>query len=172
MHLSRDWSFGDSLSFATARLAGRYIPLAELETTFPARKSAMHLAYQQSSSIVSYILKERYDGASVGMLVDDLTDPDKGEELIAIYWNKLIRDGFELSWRQSSRRIARNTLLIVTSNTFILLVITLLAIYVFFYKKKRQRPLLEEWEAEEKLYASLSDEDSWYADYDKENKDS
>jgi hypothetical protein len=164
MHLARDWSFGDSLSLAMARLAGRYIPLAELEGPFPSEENAMHLAYQQSRSLVSYILKERYSKASIGVLVDDLTDPDTGGELVAVFWNRLIRDGIELSWRQSTKRVSRNILLIATSNTFLLFAITLFAFYAFYKKRKRQRILMEEWVKEEEIYSSLADEDSWYAD--------
>ena len=166
MHMSSDWSVNDMMRFALARLAGKHIPLSEIEAGFPQEENRMRLAYLQSHSIVAWILKERYGGASVFALVDDLTHPTRGAELIALYWNRMIRNGLESSWLKANRRWMRNLIFIISSQTFLLFLMIMLALLAFYLKRRRRLPILEEWEEEENLYSSLPDNESYYRDDD------
>ncbi|MCD6384341.1 hypothetical protein J7M23_01050 [Candidatus Sumerlaeota bacterium] len=159
MHLAGDWHLSDAIDLAVARLSGKYIPLAELEVSFPSDPKRMRLAYLESYSLVSYILKQRYNRADVSVLVDDLTDPEDGQELISLYWNRLVRDGYELNWRNATKYAIRNFIIILmlAFNTIFWFGVSMLLIIAYFRKRRRQRPLLEEWENEERLYSSLDD---------------
>lgn len=159
MHFAGDWHLSDAIDLALARLSGKYIPLAELEVSFPTEPKKMRLAYLQSYSLVSYILKQRYNRADVSTLVDDLTDPKDGQELISLYWNRLVRDGYELNWRNATKYAIRNFIIILmlAFNTIFWFGVSVLFIIAYFRKRRRQRPLLEEWEQEERIYSSLND---------------
>ncbi len=153
MHLAGDWQINDAVSLALARILGRHIPLAELEHTFPAEPGAMHLAYLQSYSVVNYLLKQRYKGAKIQVLVDDLTDPVDGAERILTFWNKFLRDGLELSWRNATRYSLFNWIAVLSSSSILMLLTTLLFILAYIRKQQRTRPVLEQWEREENYYS-------------------
>ena len=158
MHLAGEWDFNDAFNLALARVAGRYIPLGELEVSFPDDPRMMRLAYLQSYSIVSYILKKRYDGGNVGLLIDDLTNPEGGADLIALYWSNLFRDGLEISWRRSTKTLIRNWFLILSSNAVFWFGITVLFIVAYIRKRHRQQPVLESWREEGPYYSSPHDQ--------------
>ncbi|MCX7766393.1 MAG: peptidase MA family metallohydrolase [Candidatus Sumerlaeia bacterium] len=164
MHLAGDWQIDDAVSLALARILGRHIPLAELERAFPPEPGAMRLAYLQSYSVVNYLLKQRYQGAGIQVLIDDLTDPVNGAERILTFWNKLLRDGLELSWRNATRYSLFNWIAVLSSSSILMLLTSLLFILAYIRKQQRTRPVLEEWEKEEKYY-SRYDSSKKYSDY-------
>lgn len=157
MHLAGDWQFNDAFSLALARILGNYIPLANIENSFPIEPRAMHLAYLQSYSLVDYILKERYAGSPLSTLIDDLTDPKNGAERISTFWNPFLRDGLESSWRTATKYSVHNWLLVLSSSSLFGLAMTLLFIFAYIRKRQRYRPKLEQWEREEHFFSHNKD---------------
>ncbi len=161
MHLSGEWSLNDSINLAFARFFGSHIELSELESTFPGDPRRMRLAYLQSYSLVSLILKERYRNADISVFVNDLTAPSSGLELINLYWNPLVRDGYERYWFNASKYSFRNMLVVlaVAFNTIFWFGVGVLFIVAYIRKRRSVRPLLDEWEFEEHLLSSLNSSD-------------
>ncbi len=165
MHLAGEWQLGDALALASARVSGKYIPLAQLEASFPDDPAAMRLAYLESYSLVSYILKSRYDKADIGVFVNDLTDSVDGEEVVSLFWIDMVRDGFEISWRKSTARTIRNWIFVLSSNAVFWFAVAMLFVFAYLKKRRKQNHILDEWEEEERIYSSLDDKDSFYAEH-------
>lgn len=165
MHLAGEWDFNDAFSLALARVGGRYIPLRELEASFPTDPRMMRLAYLQSYSIVSYILTKRYDGGNVGLLIDDLTDTESGSDLIALFWSQLFRDGLQISWRRSTTILIRNWFLILSSNAVFWFAISVLFVIAYIRKRRARQPVLESWRHDGPYY-SMPQEQNGVSDAD------
>lgn len=136
---------GRSTALGKAVLLGKLVPLRKLDRGFPDGDKAIQLAYEQSLSIVEYIVKEHGRQGLQDML-GRLRD---GETVEGAVRNSLFVDMHELldGWRADLRR--RHTLLLYLSNNihtvlFILATLLLMAgfiramIKIYTYKDEEE----------------------------------
>jgi hypothetical protein len=164
---ANEWSLEDAAAVTFAALLNRLIPLRELERHFPSSAEKQRLAYQQSSSVVRFLMAERH--ATLGQFVALLVG-EQGEKFVAELWNPLYVEPLELRWKASLR--SWRAWLVAASNSGLfwgaVAVLTLLAWYL---KKRRNEERRREWEEEEKIYAVLDEEEERSGSADEEDEE-
>lgn len=158
--ISGEWTNADASAILATRMVNRLIPLSELEYGFPSEAERQQLAYRQSSSVVQFILKERFDG-SLRHLIQSITG-EEGRREIELYWSPVYRDALQAQWR-SSLTTWTDWASLLLSSSLLWGGAAVLLVAAYWLKRRRNRPLREEWEEEEKVYASLdeAEEDEW-----------
>lgn len=150
------WSMEDAAAVGLAAVLNRLIPLRELERHFPSTAERQRLAYQQSASVVRFMMTEQ--NATLSKFLAPYTAPES-ERLVAELWNPVYVEPLELRWKKSLRSWRAWVITIGNSGMFwgIVAALTILAWYL---KKRRNAERRREWEEEERIYESLDDEEN------------
>lgn len=139
-----------------ARWLGGLIPLRDLERSFPVQADRQRLAYQQSLSVVQYLVSEEY-GGSLSRFIDTLTGREAEPE-IERFWNPMTRDLLEARW-QKSLGSGTNWLTLTLSSGLFWGGLALLTILAWLIIRRRSRALRSEWAEEERIYEALDEEE-------------
>ncbi len=151
MHLSDEWTFGNSLRLSAARFLGKFIPFSRLEQTFPSEQSALHLAYLQSYSLTDFIIKRFFGGSGLKGFLRRLSDPREGTRIIEQLRDPIILKSIEEQWKTKTGGWWRNTLFLVTSGTTLWFALASFFIYAYLKKRKQQKEQIKIWEEEEQF---------------------
>jgi hypothetical protein len=157
MHMAGEWTTDDAAALAVARLLRATIPLRELQHAFPLEGNRQRMAYRQAYSVVGFLVAEQFEG-SLPALLTALREPPHAEDFIARFWSPDHRQALEARWLASIAGWRSLALLPLHSGLFWGLagVLTVLAWLVV---RQRRRRLRAEWEAEERIYAALDEEE-------------
>ena len=126
------------LSLDDAILAGRYIPLRQLNYRFPRDRQSIWLAYQESKSVVEYIEKQ-YGREGLLNLLDHLK---AGQDFdTAVYKNfSISMDSLEDNWQQQLKKRSRFLTFVAAHMyefLFVLAALMTVAGFIRFILKKR-----------------------------------
>lgn len=149
------WSLEDAAAVGLAAALNRLIPLRELERHFPSTAERQRLAYQQSASVVRFMMTEQ--NATLGKFLAPYIAPE-GERFVAELWNPLYVEPLEFRWKKSLRSWRAWVITIGNSGMFWGIVASL-TILAWYLKKRRNAERRREWEEEERIYESLEEEE-------------
>jgi len=144
-----EWGLGWSWTLGSAAIAGRLIPLSNISHGFPDESSDALLAYAQSYSAISYIMRKFGSGAIRDMLVgvkEGLGFEDAFTKAIG-----LSPGDFEEIWRSYVRK-HYTFITAFTSSAMFWFAVSLLFLLAYFAKKRKERERMRRWEMEELLY--------------------
>lgn len=119
---------GRSTEIEKATLLGRLIPLESLESGFPGDKKDLRLAYQESLSIVNFIVAEYGKEGLLGIL-DSLKEGEGIEEAVAESL-RVDMAGLQRAWHARLRR--EHTLLTYLGENFYTLLFVLAALITVY----------------------------------------
>lgn len=158
--IAGEWSSQDASAVWATRFLRRLIPLSQIENTFPTEPERQQLAYRQSSSLVEFLVRERYKG-SLRHMVSSITGAEGAREL-ELYWTPLHRDALQAQWRQSLTGWGGWVSLLLSSGV-IWGAAAVLLVLGWWLKRRRNRALRAEWAEEDKVYVSLDEapEEEW-----------
>lgn len=164
MHLAAEWGMWDSVSLRKAHALNHLLPLRELAGTFPEAPGARQLAYQQSYSVVAYMIAQRAqrDGGGKGDrtaagLIRALQSPGPGQVGAQDYWGGLLVTSLEAGWKQWLGGRWLSALAVVGSSGFFWFGVALLFLAAWWIKRQRAAAKHEAWEEEEKVFAVLDE---------------
>ncbi len=160
MHLAGEGSFFRNMNIMKAHALNNLLSFRDMDIGFPSLREKMSLAYDQSYSIVDFLLKKyNYGGNSLKDFIDALADKKQGPKLIENFWDPFHRDMIEKSWRENLGNRLWSWIVIFSSGTLFWSLMAVL--FIFAYLKKRAVRIRKEqsWEKEDYVYSSLSKED-------------
>jgi hypothetical protein len=158
MIIAGEWTMDDSAGVVLAAIAHRLIPLRDIESTFPVQQDRQRLAYRESYSAATFIIKGN-SGGSLPLFLQQIRG-EEGSTRILDFFNPIHRDAIESAW-SSSLRSHSNWVLLAFSSGVIWTLITLLAVIAWLIRKWRARRMAQEWEDDddEEIYAALDEEE-------------
>jgi hypothetical protein len=128
----------------TAVLSGRFIPLRSLQHEFPRDKHSLLLAYEQSKSVVEYLIKQ-YGEKGLRNLLQNLKNGHPIEDALYDVFGISFPD-FEAEWRNHLKKQAVwLTYLISHLYEFLFILGGLLLCYGFIKIWLRKRSLMDEY---------------------------
>jgi len=152
--VSGEWQTDGGGTLLITRLFGGLIPLRELEQRFPVEPERQELAYQQSSSLVQFIVREQHGGSLRHMLAS--IRGEDGRTALAQYWSVGKMRELEAQWRKSLVNWSDVPALLLNSS-LVWGSGTLLLFLAYYIKRRRNRALRQEWAEEDQVYQVLDD---------------
>lgn len=146
VHLSRESPLLRMKVLSTATLAGRLIPLARLDQSFPRDASAAELAYAEAADVVRYLLRKE-DSERFPQLIERLREGQTfASALKDAYGIEL--SSLEFEWRED---VARRYSFWPVFFSGSLIWVGVLVLFVVGYHKRRRRSkeTLAQWAKEE-----------------------
>jgi len=157
MHLAGEGNIKRNINVSIAQALGKLIPLRDLEISFPSNPEKLSLAYDQSYMLVDFLIREKYQSKdSLAFLIETLSSPKKGSQLIDSLYDPIIRDGIESAWKNYLGKRVWNWIFILTSSSVFWLAVTMLFILAYYKKRRIKYRKIKEWEEEEVVYSSLT----------------
>lgn len=140
---------GDRMqSLLAAAATDSLFPLSELDSSFPSKEPAVHLAYAQSMYFVRYL--QRVSGnAGVPGIIDDMRIGMPFEAAFLSIWGRSPESLFA-DFRDSFSPID-SVIAFLTSATLLWALVVGVFMFVYFRKKKMAAKKIEMWELEEEL---------------------
>lgn len=157
-HISGELNLYQRSALTRASFLGGFIPLSELEHSFPATKSKARIAYATSANMVSYLTK-RYGRDGIRTIIrnfsEDQTDFD--EAVYKVTGLTILE--LEQDWLKTVK-IWYKWIPVLTGGFTIWFLASLILIVAYIRKRKRGRNTLRKWEILEEM------EDLYYMDDD------
>lgn len=147
MHLAGEWSFSQSMQIALTHLFGNTIPFSRLESSFPEEQSAMNLAYLQSYSMTSFLMKRFFDN-NLHTFLRRLSDPSESRKLLTQLQDPLILKSLEEQWKKYLGGRFWNIIYVLTSGTVLWFVLTLIFLLAYLKKRRQKKEQEKVWEEE------------------------
>jgi hypothetical protein len=150
MHVAGDWDFSTSLVLGKAVLIGSLLPFTEISKAFPSDERMARVAYAQSASFVSFLMKT-YGKECLRSLFDTLRGEDKS---FSTSFKEVYKTDLASCWMDWSQDLRRRYfwLGVIPSSLFIWLFVTALFFLAYGWKLKRTKKRLREWDEEEDMY--------------------
>lgn len=146
---AKEWGLGWSWILGGAAIAGRLIPLKDLSHMFPEGRSDAFLAYAQSYSAISYIVKKFGPEAIKGILTrvrEGISFDEAFTKAVGLSLGE-----FEGIWRSYVRRYY-TFITVFTSSAMFWFMVSILFLMAYLAKKRKERERMRRWEMEELLY--------------------
>lgn len=150
--------FSDRSELRINALKGTLIPFEALTESFPETESKARLAYQQSESVVEFIVRDFGQEA----LQEVIRGLKQGKDFESALVNTLgLTPGqLEIRWQAKLKPFWSAIIIIITSRTTLFIIMAMLVLIGFFIIRRRSRRRLEEMEKEDEWMRSL-DRSEW-----------
>jgi len=147
--LASDELIGDRMhSLLAAAATGSIFELSELDTSFPSKEPAVHLAYAQSMFFVRF-LQNVSGNAGVPALIDDMRVGMPFEAAFQSTWGGTPEELF-VRFRDTFSPVD-SVIAFLTSATLIWALVVGVFVFVYLRKKKMAARKIEMWELEDEL---------------------
>jgi len=157
MYEAEEWSYGQDWAMLTGTLSNSLIPLYELSEDFPPNKTRAQMAYAQSYSIITFMVKE-YGIESLRECIHLIAEGRGINEAMA---GAIGIDTLDLEGRWLKSLRSRYKWISLLSSWVVLWgFITFLVIVAYWWRRSKNRRIIEQWEEEERWAEFEEDEDS------------
>jgi hypothetical protein len=157
MYEAEEWTYGHYWTILTGALGNSLIPLYELAENFPQSEARARLAYAQSCSIVTFMVK-KYGSDSLRECIRLIAEGRGIDEAMAG------AVGIDVGWleRKWLRELKKSYkwISIITSWVVLWTIVILIGLIGYWRRKVRNRRILEQWEEEEAWWGFDEGEDS------------
>jgi len=143
-------------AFLEAGATGSYLPLSDLDDTFPDRPPAVHLAYAQSRMFLQW-LDRRAGGRGVGRLVEAMRTGMDFPLAFDTTWGASPETLFEV-FRQTTSPL-ESWLYVLTGSAVLWVLIVGLFLWAYVRKRRRAQDRRRLWELQEEYRGMLSADD-------------
>ena len=155
MYEAEEWAYGHYWIMLTGSLSNSLMPLYELSEDFPQNESRAHMAYAQSCSIITFMVR-RYGHDSLRECIRLIAEGRGIDQALAgatgidTFW-------LERRWRKSLK--SRYKWISLVSSWVVLWgFIVLIALIAYWRRKLKNRQILRQWEEEEQLWAKFEED--------------
>ena len=155
MYEAEEWTYGQYWTMLTGSLSNSLIPFYELSEDFPRNESQAQMAYAQSCSIVTFMVKE-YGSDSLKECVRLIAEGRRIDEALAgatgidSFW-------FERKWLKDLKKRYKWVSL-VTSWVVLWGFVVLVALLAYWRRRLKNRRIIRQWEEEEELWPEFEEE--------------
>lgn len=164
MHIGGEWGLWDSVAVRKAHALNGLLPLRDLAGGFPEAAGPRRLAYQQSYSVVAYLIAQRARAQggtgrdrSAAAFIRALQNPGPGQVAAEDYWDGLLARSVEAGWKQWLGGRWLSALAVVGSSAFFWFAVAMLFVAAWWIKRRRAAAKHEAWEEEDKVFAVLDE---------------
>jgi len=149
MYLSDDWTYSHYWAILTGTLSNSIIPLYRLSIDFPEMTSRAQIAYAQSYSVLTFMIK-RYGNDALKECIRLIAEGKEFDEALAG------ATGADMEWLESrwlKDLKKRYKWVSLISSWVILWSVAILIVFIAYSRRKiKNRRIIKQWKEEEKLW--------------------